>query len=175
MSPVIKNETKKAKMQEKIIEKMIDIIRLRKELFCIPNAKSAPNNEKIIAWLSLDGSPKNHASTPKSTTAIKHERQTTDVLCGEVILTMENMLLATDAPTKDDTKTPKKLKIPDRSAPCQSFSLPEATIEKIEPGASVHPLMKTTTKAKKNTKKSRGVFVFDKKSKILTSFFTWLG
>lgn len=88
---------------------------------------------------------------------------------------MENMLLATDAPTKDDIKTPKKLKIPDKSAPCQSFSLPEATIEKIEPGASVHPLMKTTTKAKKNTKKSRGVFVFDKKSKILTSFFTWVG
>ena len=133
-------------------------------MIVFPNAKSPPSNEKIIAWLSLEGSPKNQHKIPKRTMTMKQERQTMLVLCFEDRLINENIVLATLAPKSEVRKTPKKLKIPDKSAPCQSFSAPEATIEKIEFGASVQPLTKTTDKAKKNTKKSRGVFKFAQKS-----------
>ena len=126
-------------------------------------AKSAPKSEKIRAWLSLDGKPKNQAKTPKNTTVIKHERQITDAPRLDETFAIENIVFATLAPVSDEIKTPKKLKMLDRSAPCQSFKVPELTIEKIEFGASVQPFTKTTDKASKNVKKSRGVSIFAKK------------
>ena len=86
-----------------------------------------------------------------------------DVSFLEEMFTIENMVFATLAPAKDEIKTPKKLKMLDKSAPCQSFKARELTIEKIEFGASVQPFTKMTSKANKNAKKSRGVSIFAKK------------
>ena len=130
----------------------------------MPSAKSAPKRENKSAWLSLDGRPKYQAQTPKTTMVIKQQRQIRVASCFPLTFIKEKTVFATPAPPSEVTKTPKKLKMLDKSAPCQSFKMPELTIEKIEFGASVQPLTKTTAKASKNTKKSRGVFNFVKKS-----------
>ena len=167
---VIKNEIKNEMTQEKIKYKTIKAISLKKPLFLTPVAKREPLKEKIKAWLSLDGRPKNQAMTPNRTIVIKQERQTVKPWLLLPKSVRENMVFATLAPRIDDNNTPKKLNIPESKAPCHSFNTPESTTEKIEFGASVQPLTKTTSRAKKKVKKPRGVSMFDQKLIKITPF-----
>ena len=129
----------------------------------MPEAKRAPANEKMSAWLSLDGNPKSQATMPKMTMVTKQESA---IMCDSRALeklTNEKIALATLAPKNEVIKTPKKLNTPESNAPCQSFNALELTTEKIEFGASVQPLTKTTSNAKKKAKKPRGVSMLEKK------------
>ncbi len=129
----------------------------------MPDAKEAPSKENISAWLSLDGMPKIIVTKPKIITVKKQARQIIAFSFSPLRALNPMTLFKTLPPKIEEKKTPKKLNIPETSAPCHSFSLPLETTEKIAFGASVEPLTKTTKTAATITIKSRGVSIFAKK------------
>lgn len=140
----IKNDrTQENTIKSKIFEKRTRNVRLN-----LPKARDAPPRAAISAWLSLDGIPKSQATMPNSMTVKKQQKQ---AMLDEISLSnirRENMLSVTFLLPRENTRTPKKLKTADKRAPCQSLRVLEATIEKIELGASVQPLTKTTKPAR---------------------------
>ena len=125
--------------------------------------KEAPANEKISAWLSLDGKPRSQLTIPKRTTQTNEETHKIAPCLGVGAIAKENIDFATVGIAIVLTITPNKLNTPLKRLALNKESLFVSTTEHIALGASVEPFTKTTQIAKKNAKKSRGVSIFVQK------------